>query len=234
MPALVIDIESAGEPWENIDEFTQSILVKKAFNYGKNDEDITAEELAKQQLGLSPLTGEIVALGVMDSDTGEGAVYFQAPKADIKEQTIGKTKLQPMTEKEMLVKFWQLAERYREFVTYSGRSFDMPFIMLRSAIHGVKPTKDITRARYIYQQAANAVHIDLYDQLTFYGAAKLGSLHMVSRAFGLDTSKTPEIDGSMVTEYFNKGKYLEIAKYNAADIEVTRQLYDKWRKLLAF
>lgn len=233
MSALIIDIETAGEDWDKIDSQTKELLVDRVKKWHPEMGD-EAEDSAKDELGFSPFTGEIVALGLLDSDTQKGAVYYQAPKKPIADQEKDGMKLCVQTEKEMLEKFWQLSERYTHFVTYSGRTFDIPYIMIRSAIHDIQPNKDLMRGRYLYQQSPNAIHIDLYDQLSFYGAMRIGGLHLACRAFGIETPKDGEIDGAKVQEYFRAGKYQEIAEYNARDIVSTNALYRKWQKLLAF
>ena len=123
----------------------------------------------KSGLGFSPLTGEIVVIGVLDCGKNQGVVYFQAPGEDIKEFSKDNITFKQATEKEMLEKFWQGAKEYDEFIGFNSRGFDVPFIMTRSAIHGVKPTRNLMEGRYLYQQR-DGKHIDLQDQLTFYGA----------------------------------------------------------------
>lgn len=233
MSSLVLDIETAGEAWGEIDEQTKKILIKRA-GFQLPNTEVTAEEHAEEQLGISPLTGEIVAFGVLDCETSKGAVYYQSPEKKIPDEEHQGLKLHSCTEKDMLERFWELSDRYTHFVTYSGRQFDIPYLMIRSAIHGIRPKKDLMRGRYIYQQSAGAIHVDLYDQLSFYGAMRLGSLHTVCRAFGIDSPKSDDMDGSKVTEYFRAGKYKEIAKYNAGDLFATKDLYNKWKALLAF
>lgn len=234
MNALIIDIETTGEEWKDIDQQTKDVLVNRVTRWHPELE-AEAETLAQNDLGFSPFTGEIIAIGLLDADTAKGAVYFQAPNKKVATQEKDGIKLQSRTEKEMLEQFWLLAERYSHFVTFSGRAFDIPFIMLRSAVHGVKPTKDLMRGRYLYQSAPNAVHVDLYDQLSFYGAMnRLGGLHLACRAFGIKTPKDGAIDGAAVPEFYKQKKYQEIAEYNARDLIATRELYQKWQRLLSF
>lgn len=235
MSALVIDIETAGEDWSKIDEGTRKLLVERITRWHPEVDEEAAAETAENDLAFSPFTGQIVALGVLDSDTAKGAVYYQNPGKDLPEKEIDGVKLCCYSEKEMLQKFWELTDRYTEFVTFSGRTFDIPYIMLRSAIHGIRPKKDLMRGRYLYQQNSSALHFDLHDQLKFYGSiSHIGGLHLACRAFGIETPKDGEIDGSRVTEYFHKGKVQEIAEYNVRDIHATRLLYKKWKELLAF
>ena len=104
--------------------------------------------------------------------------------------------------------------------------------MTRSAIHGVKPTRNLMEGRYLYQQR-DGKHIDLQDQLTFYGAVwKKGNLHLWSRAFGIKSPKSEGVTGDDVGQLFKDKKFLEIAKYNAGDLRATKELYEKWEKYL--
>ena len=71
----------------------------------------------------------------------------------------------------MLRKFWELANHYEVFVTFNGRSFDMRLSWSARRSKGVRPTKDLMQARYPWQQRSNvAVHVDLLDTPSFYGA----------------------------------------------------------------
>ncbi len=233
MSALVVDIETAGEDWSQIDEHTKKVLTERISKYRTEEEN--PEEVAENELGMTPFTGQIVALGVLDCETSKGAVYYQAGGKKVEDKEENGIKFHVGDEKEILEKFWELADRYTHFITYSGRTFDMPYIMIRSAILGIRPGKDLMRNRYINLQAHNAYHIDLYDQLKFYGSFNgLGGLHLACRAFGIETPKDGEIDGSLVGEYYKKGKYMEIAEYNSRDLFATAELYAKWRAYLAF
>ena len=233
---LVIDIETIGEDFDVLDKATQENITRWIKREsGTEDEYKIALEDLKNGLGFSPLTGEIVAIGLLDYHKNEGAVYYQAPgqrNAEVKEDGVS---FKQMTEKDMLAKFWELAERYQVFITFNGRAFDMPFIMIRSAVHGIRPTKDLMRGRYLYQNNPEALHIDLAEQLSFYGATRRkGSLHLWSRAFGIPSPKAGGVTGDDVGPLFKKKKFLDIAKYNVRDIRATRELYTKWESYLQF
>lgn len=237
MPTVILDIETAGENWDAFDTQTQKLLIKRAKQQFGSASDTEAKTMATEQLGLQPFTGQIIVLGLYDLETGKGTIYYQAPNTlDIdKNFTEDDFTFVKTEEKEMLEKFWAASKKYDQFVTYSGRVFDVPYIFIRSAINNIKPAKDLMRSRYVYQQAFDAHHIDLYDQLSFYGAlsSRLGGIHLACRAFGIDTPKDG-IDGSEVGEYFRKGKYLDIARYNARDLVATKELYLRWKKFLSF
>jgi DNA polymerase elongation subunit (family B) len=236
MDALVIDIETVGESWDNFDEQTQHVLTDRI---AKTNPDLSDDELTEKagsDAGLTPFTGEIVALGALDCQTNKGAVYYTAPGEENEDSEDSGIKLkQSKNEKDLLERFWELSTHYSCFVTFNGRTFDMPYIMLRSAIHGIRPKKDLMKNRYLNYQSANAVHIDLFDQLNFYGSFRnLGGLHLACRAFGIETPKDGAIDGSKVGEYYHAKRYLEIARYNGRDLFATKALYEHWQKLLAF
>jgi 3'-5' exonuclease len=233
---LVLDIETIGEDFDSLDKATQENLTRWIRREADNDDEYKmALQDVKNGLGFSPLTGEIVAIGALDYYKNEGAVYYQAPDQKNAELKEGGISFKQMTEKEMLKKFWELASRYQVFITFNGRAFDIPFLMMRSAIHGIHPTKDLMRGRYLYQNNPEALHIDLAEQLSFYGATRRkGSLHLWSRAFGIESPKAGGVNGDDVGPLFKKKKYLEIAKYNVGDIRATRDLYTKWEEYLNF
>lgn len=236
MPKLIFDIETVGENFDSLDETTQNVLTRwlEKESMDKKDYKIALENL-KNDLGFSPLTGEIVAIGVLDADKDKGAVYFQAPGENVQEFEENNIKFKPMAEKEMLENFWKGAEKYQEFITFNGRAFDAPFLMVRSAIHKIKPSKDLMSNRYLNSQKFEAKHIDLLDQLTFYGAVrKKGNLHLWCRAFEIKSPKGGGITGDDVGRLFKEKKFTDIARYNVGDLRATKELYEYWNEYLRF
>lgn len=238
MAKLVFDIECAGESFDELDETTQYMLTRwleRSIPEDTPEYEKTLERI-KDDLVFSPLTSEIIALGVLDCDKERGVVYFQAPGEKIEHFEEGGIEFKKATEKEMLESFWRGADEYSEFISFNGRGFDVPFIMIRSAILGIRPTKNLVGARYLYQHPQGAVHVDLQEQLTFYGALRRTgmSLHMAARAFGIESPKADGVTGDNVTELFRGKKYLDIARYNARDLQTTKELYLRWNAYLRF
>jgi len=227
---LIFDIETVGADFNSFDETSQKSLTRWIKRESENDEEYRAAlKNLKEELGFSPLTAEIVVIGTLDYEKNQGGIYFQAPGENIGDFTEEGIKFKQMTEKEMLEHFWkEIAPKYQEFVSFNGRQFDGPFLMIRSAYHGIRPTKNLSESRYFYQQRT-CVHIDLADQLSFQGnLRKRGSLHMWSRLFGIKSPKEDGMSGDEVAGFFKNKKYLEIAKYNAGDLRATKELYEKW------
>ncbi len=233
MRTLVFDIETIGEEWDTLDETTQHVLTRWIDRTIKSEEERAAELTdLKEGLGFSPLTGSIVAIGLHDLEQGKNVVYYQAPGA-LGEIVDGSTTLKVRSERDMLADFWAGAKAYDTFVTFNGRGFDVPFLLLRSAILGVAPTRDLMDGRYLYQQKG-AKHVDLADQLSFYGAVfRKASLHLYCRAFGIESPKAAGVTGDDVSALFREGKYEDIARYNVRDIIATAELYERWRAYLA-
>lgn len=237
MPTLVFDIETVGEDFDSLDETSQDVLtrwIKKEAESGENYTTALAD--LKNGMGFSPLTGQIVAIGIRDVERQKGAVYFQgSPKHKEQNFEEGDCKFEVMSEREMLEKFWDVVKKYDTFVTFNGRAFDVPFLMVRSALHAIRPSKNLLANRYLNYHPSNARHIDLLDQLTFYGAMrKKGSLHLWCRAFGIESPKAQGVDGDDVKALYDHGKSADIARYNARDLVATARLYEKYTQFLQF
>ena len=231
--ALVFDLETVGEDWESFDETTKHNITWYLEQSSKDEDEFEYElKQVKEGLGLSPLTGFIVAIGAYDTEKRQGAVYFQAPGASLEEREEDGIKYKPMGEKEMLLQFWEVAKHVNEFVSFNGRSFDAPFLAIRSMVHHVAPTKDLLSNRYLSMQRG-CMHIDLMDQLTFYGAARFKkSLHLFCRALGIESPKAGGTTGDDVAALYREKKYQDIARYNAGDLRATAALYRRWQETL--
>lgn len=233
MRTLIFDIETVGESWEMFDPMTQSVLSR----WVERTTRTSLERHAGMRdlidgLGFSPLTGTIVAIGVFDLELNEGVVYYVS-NSTVGDTEYGNFTLKVRSEKEMLESFWEGALAYDVFVSFNGRSFDVPFLNLRSAIHAIRPSRDLMEGRYLYQQKT-AHHIDLEDQFTFYGAMhRRPSLHLFCRSFGIESPKCGGISGDDVHSLFEDERFLEIAQYNAGDLIATAALYEKWFEFLA-
>ncbi|MBI5135474.1 ribonuclease H-like domain-containing protein [Candidatus Uhrbacteria bacterium] len=239
MSALIIDIETVGEDFDAMDSTSQAMLTRWIEEEGFPPERQQKElQMLKDGLGFSSVTGQIVAIGVMDDAKDHGVVYYQAPLGDAggqEEFVEGKFTFKCMSEKDMLALFWKGVLQYQEIVTFNGRCFDLPFLMIRSAIHGVRVSKDFMNNRYLSSQKSGARHVDLLEQLTFNGAVRRKSnLHLWCRAFGIASPKEEGITGNDVKRLFQQGRYLDIARYNTRDLVATRELYRRWKDYLAF
>lgn len=233
MGTLIFDIETVGETWDSIDQTTQSVLTRWIERSVVSDEEKQARLTdLKEGLGFSPLTGSVVAIGVYDLERKQGAVYYTG-NGNESDEEVDEYVLKQRTEEEMLEDFWEGARSYDTFVTFNGRSFDVPFLLHRSVVHSVTPTMNLMEGRYLYQQKS-VIHIDLADQFTFYGAMyRKPSLHLYCRAYGIESPKNEGVAGDDVADLFNQKAFRTIATYNMRDVIATTKLYEKWLEYLA-
>ncbi len=222
MSRIIFDIETVGKEFESLDKASQEYFLR----WAETDEDVKE---VKESLSFYPLTGEIVSIGMLNPDTMRGAVYFQAPNDVVPPFEEGSITFQTGTEKEILRNFWDVIKTYDQFITFNGRAFDCPFIMIRSAVYMLRPSRDLMPNRY------SGPHIDLLDQLTFYGASRRRfSLDMWCKALGIKSPKSGGITGYAVKEMFLSGRHIEIARYCLRDLLATRELLSYWENYIRF
>lgn len=222
MSRIILDIETVGVDFESLEDSTKEYLLK----WAETEEE---EERVKESLSFYPVTGEVIAIGMLNPASNKGAVYFQASGNMLLPFEENGIRFECGTEKEILEKFWQTIKSYDQFITFNGRAFDCPFIMIRSAVNRIKPLKDLLPNRY------NSAHIDLLDQLTFYGASKRRfSLDMWCKTFGIKSPKSEGITGYDIKNLFQSGKYVDIARYCAGDLKATKELFSIWENYIKF
>jgi predicted PolB exonuclease-like 3'-5' exonuclease len=219
MKKLVIDIETVGIPWDELDPYVREYLIK-----GLSDGD--AEE-TRRAGGLSPFRGRIVAIGVINIDDGRSCAMYEVPgQTDLRMEKVGTRTYISGTEKQILEKFWDWFDNDARFITFNGRQFDGPFIMIRSAINGVTPRRDLVG--YRYQMHPNC---DLREALNFFGTTNSRqfkfNLDLACKVFGIQTSKSEGVDGRSVETWYRAGRHREIADYCLEDVRATMQLYDR-------
>ena len=222
MARIIFDIETAGREFKSLDIPTQEYLLRFA---GTEEE----KEEVRDSLSFYPQTAEIIAIGMLDADSQKGFVFYQnsdQPLLPFEEEGM---RYETGTEREIIEKFWNVIKGYKQFITFNGRGFDCPFILTRSAVHKIKAGKDLMPNRY------GDAHIDLFDQLSFYGATRRKfSLDMWCRTFGIKSPKEDGITGYDVKELFKAKRCLDIARYCVGDVRATRELLFYWEKYIRY
>jgi hypothetical protein len=222
MSSIIFDIETLGFPLETFDEVQQDYLLK----FADTDEKRTLE---LQKFALSALTARIIAIGMMNPDTSAGKVYYHSNAKEQFYSDDGLVHYVSGTEEEILTEFWNAVQRYNRFITFNGRAFDCPFIIHRSMILGIKPTRNLMPYRYSAE-----THIDLLEQLTFYGVSRKYNLDFYCKAFGVKSPKSEGITGLDLGDLVKAERFRDIAKYCARDIYATVELYKKIEEFLKF
>lgn len=236
MAKLVFDIETAALPLDQFDDAQREYLFREAEKAPDKPTCAARRAEIERQLNLWPFTAQVVCVAMLNADTGRGQVLFIAEDYEPDEGDAGPVEFVPcIDEVELLTAFWDVAKHYDEIVTFNGRSFDVPFLYLRSAILNVP----ITRKDWLGYRFQTEPHCDLAEQLTFYGvsgrdgAARRFNLDFYCKAFGIDSPKSHGVTGLDVNQLVAQGKFREIAEYCLRDVRATVELYRVWKERLA-
>lgn len=214
-PTMIFDIETVGKDFNELDHKSQAYLLH---NLEKN----TDEAEAKTKTGLYPLFG-LVSFIAMFNPASQKGIILGLCEAELSPENPQFSFESFTEEKDLLIRFWQLAEKYQRFVTYNGHGFDFPFLALRSAINRVKVPIEL--------KFNSDDFIDLMKKFGSYSRSY--TLEMLTTALGVSNPKEKGVSGSMVSELYSQKKYQEIVDYVARDAISTYQVYQIWKTYLA-
>lgn len=222
MTRIVFDIETLGFPLETFDQETQTYLLRFA------DTEEKVEEL-KKNLNLHALTAQVLCIALYNPDTKRGKVFFQSETTDEYESPDKTCQFISGSEEDILRNFWSIIPKYDQFITFNGRNFDCPFLLLRSAKLGIRPTRNLMPYRYDVD-----LHCDLLEQLTFYQTTRRFSLDFYCKSFGINSPKMNGITGLDMKKLFEEKRFRDIAEYCYGDVLATAELFQRWMTFLNF
>jgi hypothetical protein len=206
---LVLDIETKLDPWAlSLYNLHAKPIVAPA-NY-RDPDKITAYIKKKtdertEKAALSPWTGRIVSSGLGMAVRGElDSVTAAVNLGD---------------EVPLLTHFWDMVNGPLAYplVGYNILGFDLPFIMARSLMHGITPTRKISLARYRTGEV-----VDLMQWLFSWGGQRYLSLKTVCEYLAIP-NPLPGVSGELVDEMSEE----EIKEYQVNDVRLTWNLYKK-------
>jgi 3'-5' exonuclease len=125
-------------------------------------------------------------------------------------------------ERKILQDFWKVAKDIDLFVGFNVIDFDLRFIYQRSVVLGVKPTVDLSFARY-----RNFPIYDVMHEWKKWNMSSSISLDTLAKILSHPTSKGGKIEGKDVAKAYEDGKIKEICEYCQKDVELTRMIYRK-------
>jgi DNA polymerase elongation subunit (family B) len=238
---LVFDIETAPIDWETFSESQKEYWLRGA----ETDEEIE-DRMFKRS--LTPFTAQILCIAMMIIEREElgwniikkGVLATNPDKNDLEiksELLVDDVKMQLSTEKKVIEDFWKMLVHYNHptLISFNGRNFDAPFILLRSALNKIRPPYNLMAGtKFNYPN-----HIDLIDELSFfsstqYGATKKFNFDFYAYSFGLVSPKAQGLDGSKVPDFFVEGRIKEISEYCMRDVVATFELFQVWNEYLNF
>ncbi|MGQ0551901.1 MAG: ribonuclease H-like domain-containing protein [Planctomycetota bacterium] len=214
-PVYVVDIETVGVPWKSLDERTREYLLSREHSEAER-------EAVPHRLSLSPGTGRVIVIGMQNlTSGGTGGVLVEGRSRGWEDGGPMGFKRFEGDEREILTEFWKRVAQARTIVTFNGRVFDGPFLMLRSAMLGVPPSLNLAGYRFSVER-----HCDLAEVLNFFGAVRVNyGLDYWCRRFGITSPKEEGLDGSQVQPYYEAGRLEEIVSYCVRDVVATAGLY---------
>jgi DNA polymerase elongation subunit (family B) len=167
--------------------------------------DATQQERDFEKAAFDGTYSRIVCIGLLifsDAMEPKGAVSWYGPN-----------------EKEILRLFWaKLAEiRPSLYVTHNGLAFDLPFIKKRSIINQVKPSLEISLAKFRTEP--------VYDTMAIWSnweSRNWIKLDVLARALDVETKSG---SGKQVAEMWARGQGKAIAEYCLQDAYVTYACY---------
>jgi len=219
---IAFDIEVAGFAWDEVDEATRGYLLER-------ERDPAERARVPDRTALYPGCGRIVAIGLWSLDRDEGAVFVQGKgKGDLEPwERVPGARIFRASEERILERFWERVRDFGRVVSFNGRGYDGPILMIRSAMLGLAPSRNLVGYRY-----DPSSHCDLMDLLTFFGAWRGAySLEYWCRRFGIESPKGM-LDGSQVARAFREGRIEDIAEYCLRDARATAELYRKLENTL--
>ena len=227
MKRTIFDIETTRRNMTDLADSQQEFLLREVEKELYEPLRQKKADEAEKNLSLFPFTAKVIVIGCFDVQSRKIYVMYESAEEEEKWEGESGIVYKGLPEKEMLEHFWQYITKFDQVITFNGRNFDIPFLLLRSAVLGVKPTRNLMGNRYNTEN-----HLDLLDALSFFGVFKKFNLDFYCHSFGIESPKAKGITGLDVHELYVAGKIKEIATYCAGDVEATYNLYKIWDKYL--
>jgi hypothetical protein len=184
---------------------------------------------------LSPPLARVVCVGMRQVETGREQCFYDADL--VKGEIVPVGSPPPVTgktgERELLEAVNTCLAKTRTLVTFNGRGFDVPVLVHRMVAHELMPCDFLIRAaresRYPNWKGTPRLHVDLREQMTFYGASNGAgtSLRAFAIGYGLPDPKSSG-DGASVSTLVERGDAAGLCSYCMSDVRTATELYRRW------
>ncbi|HOJ50653.1 MAG TPA: ribonuclease H-like domain-containing protein [Spirochaetota bacterium] len=223
---IVIDIETVGKSKDDFSEYEYEKIEK------------TLGEEPEQYFALYPQTGFIVCIACKNIISGKGFV-IHINDINYKESD----KNNPFTyygvpnEREVLSLFWNMIDLMQKdghnlsrLISFNGKRFDVPFILLRSAANSVNITHSLG------YKGGPEFHLDLWEEFSFGRKIRAFSIDIIANMLGLNCHRNNDYNGKLVWEWYNNKEYKKIAELCISDVLLTENIYktlkNSWGKII--
>lgn len=212
---LSFDLETIPQPPLSL---TKAQL--KQFDMKMKNNEVLGEVGVKS---TDPFLGRILCIGIYYKNTEV------TPIEELSESIYNED------EKKILEEFWEGIASLSpgtKLVGFNTKRFDIPWIRIRSAVHGIKiPNCKVDF--FNLNQFKNTPHVDMMIAVKgdpFMPNITVG-LGLACESFGIPSPKEGGIDGSQVYTAYLEGRGAEVAEYSKRDTKSTGLLYEKFLEL---
>ena len=192
------------------------------------------ESRFENKMALYPQTGQIISIGAKNIVNGRGFVIFDAQnqfKENFQDDNRNLTLYGSQNEKEILTVFWNLIASMQKggfdlnrLITFNGKSFDVPFILYRSAVQQVKITHSLG------VKSPGHFHIDLLEEVSFMRKIRKFNLDIIAHSLGVASHRSEDYNNEAVNIWYEEQSFDEIAFYSYDDVELIEKVFHVLKK----
>jgi|SRR3989344_541650 len=159
------------------------------------------KQISKEMRSLNPMYAKIICICLKPND-GEMII------------------LSGENERVLIEQFWSIVKDYNLFVTNNGYGYDVPFLIVRSAINRIKPSIKININKFSME---NSNH---FDTMLFFSQNVFTNprLDIIAKTLGIDVGEN-RFSGAEVERLYREGKWEEIRQHCREDVDITERIY---------
>ena len=206
---LVIDIETIPnmDVIDLLPEPKADARLKDRVKIAADIEKKKAEAVGK--MGLDPNFGRVCVIGYAERPGGEQPATRDDHMSEATDEE----------EARILTAFWETVRVCDRIGSFNGAGFDIPFILRRSWLLGVRPTRKFETVPWRCA-TGESNHVDVRLALSLGDAKAKGTMDLYGK-LKLGRGKTDGMDGSQVWDYWQEGRVDEICEYCREDCATT-------------
>lgn len=214
----------------DIETIPDANSIRKVYGYEGDDKEVSIKAMqdfeSKTNSSFLPhVFHQVVAISAVLSD--EYGIFTKV------------NSIKGINEEEILRDFLGFLDKYQpKLVSFNGRSFDMPVLMLRALKYNITckayfevENKELNKNKWENYRTrfSDRFHVDLMDSLSEFGAFRSLKLDHVCSMANLPGKY--DVSGDQVFELFYENKITNIKEYCESDVLNTYWLYLKYELL---
>ena len=187
--------------WRSLLSWLRSRTIRRSSALGRDSKSAREVVLDIETTALSPSQGKIICIGMLLVDGSKiQEKVFAGP-----------------LEKSLLGRFWKTIKHDDYLIGHNVINFDLYFILIRSKINGVKPTR-----RFELRRHSTAFVYDTMQVDSAWGRKRYKKLDALAKAYGVPGKKG---SGKGVYNLYRQKQWKQIEKYCRGDLWVTWNVY---------